>query len=161
VFDPPKTVIAQDVEFVRGCWVSKAGPEGPVTRFLRLLPDGAGGLSYQGYLQEIEAGKTKSSLHMSFARDGSSMTIRTMRGGPAMPLDQEGGSARPYAPLPLAVSARLPKTERRASYALYPEQQRTPWMVAEGDGERLAIYQLGDDRQDPQEMFRGERDGCD
>ena len=41
VSDPPKKVVAQDVEFLRGCWVAKAGPNGQVTRFLRLLPEGA------------------------------------------------------------------------------------------------------------------------
>lgn len=161
VSDPPKSAVVQDVEFLRGCWVSKAGPNGPVTGLLRLLRDGAGGLAYQGYLQAIENGEMKSSTHVSFARDGSSMTMRAARGGPAMPLDQEGGSARPYAPLPQAVLAQLPEAKHRAGYAVYAEQQRTPWMIADGDAESLAIYQLGHDGENLQDLFRGERDGCD
>jgi hypothetical protein len=161
VSDPPMPRIMQEVEFLRGCWVSKAGPNGPVTGFLRLLPDGRDGLAYQGYLQAIEGSEMKSSVHVSFARDGSSMTIRQASGGPAMPQDREGGSARPYAPLPEAVLAMLPKAKHRAGYAVYPEQQKTPWMIAEGDGESLAVYQLSHDGENPEDMFRGERDGCD
>jgi hypothetical protein len=161
VSDPPKSSVVQDVEFLRGCWVAKAAPNGPVTGFLRLLPEEADGLAYQGYLQLISGNEGRTPMHLSFARDGSSMTMRDTRGGPVMPMDREGGVARPHAPLPDAIAAGLQKVEHRASYAVYAGQPQTPWMVAEGDGDRLAIYTLGSNGQGMGDLFGGERDGCD
>jgi len=161
VSDPPKSAAIQDMEFLRGCWVAKAGPNGPITGFLRLLPEGADGLSYQGYVQAIDGGQVKSAMHVSFARDGSSMTMRRGRGEPIMPMDQSGGQARPYAPLPEPIAAKLPKVAHRATYAVYPGQPQSPWMAAEGDDDRLVIYAMGNGGEHMGDLFKGERDGCD
>lgn len=167
VSDPPrKAPVVQDVEFLRGCWVAKEGPNGPITAFLRLLPDGSEGANYQGYLQSVKGGGTPGAemtaqMHLSFRRDGSSMTMREPRGGPSMPLDQEGGQSRAYAPLPEAIKAKLPAAEHRASYAIYPGTPTTPFMLAEGSEDRLAIFTIGNAGQPMGDIFRGERDGCD
>jgi hypothetical protein len=157
VSDPPKQVIVQDVEFLRGCWVAKMAPGGEITGFLRLLPEGPDGLTYQGYLQEISGGEQTTPAHLSFARDGSSMTMRSASGRPISP-DDRGGLARPHAPLPEALAAKVPKVAHRVSYAADPA--RTSWIVAEGDGETLAIHAVTGGGEN-KSMFKGERDGCD
>jgi hypothetical protein len=161
VSDPQKSTVVQDVEFLRGCWVSKTAPGGEITGFLRLLPEGADGLTYQGYVQVVANGQQTTPMHVSFARDGSSMTIRSASGRPVLPMDDSGGLARPFAPLPEAIAARLPKVPYRVTYAVYPGQPQSPWMAAEGDGEHLAIYAMGNSGQRMDDLFRGERDGCD
>ena len=161
VSDPPKAATAQDVEFLRGCWVSKGGPGGPVQAFLRLLPEGADGPSYQGYFHSVHGAEMKQEMHLSFTRDGASMTLRRPRGGPVLPMDQVGGETRPYARLPDAIAAKLPKAKHRASYALYPGQPQTPWLAADGGGETLVIYLIGNGGEMMGDVFRGERDGCD
>jgi hypothetical protein len=161
VSDPPKSTAVQDVEFLRGCWVSKTASGGEVTGFLRLLPEGADGLSYQGYVQAISGGQQTTPMHVSFARDGSSMTMRSASGRPVLPLDDSGGLARPFAQLPEAVAVKLPRVPHRVTYAVYPGQADSPWMTAEGDGEHLAIYAMGNGGQRMDDLFTGERDGCD
>ena len=166
VSDPPKRVVVQDVEFLRGCWVAKEGPNGPITAFLRLLPDSAEGANYQGYLQSVKGGGTANAdtaaqMHLSFTRDGASMTMREPRSGPSMPLDQQGGQSRAHAPLPTAIAAKLPKAAHRASYAVYAGMPTTPFIVAEGGKDTIAIYTLGNAAQPMGDLFRGERDGCD
>jgi hypothetical protein len=161
VSDPPKSSVVQDVEFLRGCWVSKTAPGGEITGFLRLLPEGADGLTYQGYVQVIANGQQSAPMHVSFARDGSSMTMRSASGRAVLPLDDRGGLSRPFAPLPEAIAAKLPKVPHRATYAVYPQQPQSPWMTAEGDGDHVAIYALGNGGQRMDELFKGERDGCD
>ena len=161
VSDPPKKPITQNVEFLRGCWVSKAGPEGSITAFLRLLPEGADGLNYQGYFQPVLNGQMRPVLHLSFTRDGSSLTLRNDRGGPTMPLDEVGGAGRPYARLPDAVTGKLPKAEHRASYAVYGGSPTTPWFVADGGSDTLDIYSVSKTGVVTEHLFRGERDGCD
>jgi hypothetical protein len=161
VSDPPKSTVVQDVEFMRGCWVSKTAPGGEITGFLRLLPEDADGLAYQGYMQVIVGGEQETPIHVSFARDGSSMTMRSPRGGPVLPEDESGGVSRPYAPLPRVIADRLPRAEHRATYAFYRGQEKTPWVVAEGDGEALAIYFLTGSGEKLDDLFWGERDGCD
>ncbi len=159
VSDPPRSTIVQDVEFLRGCWVAKTAPGGTITGFLRLLPDGADGLTYQGYVQVISGGQSTAPMHLSFARDGSSMTMRSASGRPVSP-DDRGGLARPHARLPDAVAERLGPVPHRLSYAAEPGQAEGSWIVAEGDGETLAVYVLGGGGE-TNDVFRGERDGCD
>jgi hypothetical protein len=159
VSDPPRVVIVQDVEFLRGCWVAKTAPGGEITGFLRLLPEGADGLTYQGYVQVISGGQSTTPMHLSFARDGSSMTMRSASGRPVSP-DDHGGLARPFVRLPDGVAARLGQVPHRASYAAEPGQAEHAWIVAEGDDETLAIYSLRNDGE-TNDLFRGERDGCD
>ena len=160
VSDPPKSAVVQDVEFLRGCWVSKTAPGGEITGFLRLLPEGADGLSYQGYVQVIAAGEQSTPVHLSFARDGSSMTMRSANGRPFVP-DDPGGQARPHAPLPDEIAAKLPKVAHRVSYAALPGEPAAAWIAGEGDGDNVAIYFLGNDGERMADLFRGERDGCD
>jgi hypothetical protein len=160
VSDPPKSTVVQDVEFLRGCWVSKTAPGGEITGFLRLLPGGADGLTYQGYVQVIANGQQSTPVHLSFVRDGSSMTIRSTSGRPVSP-DDRGGLARPHAPLPDAIAAKASKVPHRVSYAADPGQPQASWIAAEGDGETLAVYAIGNGGAKIDELFRGERDGCD
>jgi hypothetical protein len=161
VSDPPKSTVVQDVEFLRGCWVSKTAPGGEITGFLRLLPEGADGLAYQGYVQVISGGEQTTPMHVSFARDGSSMTMRSSRGEPVLPEDESGGVSRPHAPLPRVVAERLPLAGHRATYAFYRGRAESPWVVAEGDDETIAIYFLDNGGEKMSDLFRGERDGCD
>ena len=160
VWDPREPTMVQDVEFLRGCWVAKTAPGGEITGFLRLLPEGADGLSYQGYVQVISGGEQSTPLYLSFARDGSSMTMRSASGRPVEP-DDRGGLARPYAPLPEAVAAKLREVAHRVSYAERSGKKQTSWLTAEGDGETLAIYAVGNNGESGADLFRGERDGCD
>ena len=160
VWEPREPTLVQDVEFLRGCWVAKTAPDGEITGFLRLLPEGADGLSYQGYVQVISGGEQSMPLYRSFTRDGSSMTMLSANGRPVEP-DDRGGLARPYAPLPDAVAAKLPEVAQRVSYKLYPKRGNSPLIAAEGDGEYLAIYAMENDGRKMDELFKGERDGCD
>jgi hypothetical protein len=160
VSDPPKTRVVQDVEFLRGCWVSKTAPGGEITGFLRLLPEGADGLTYQGYVQVVSGSEQTTPMHLSFARDGSSMTMRSANGRPVVP-DDRGGLARPHAQLPEAVETKLPRVPHRVGYAAEPGKPQASWMAAEGDGETLAIYVVGSGGAKMDDLFRGERDGCD
>ena len=159
VSDPPRGVVVQDVEFLRGCWVEKTAPGGEVTGFLRLLPEGVEGLSYQGYVQKIDNGQQTTPIHLSFARDGSSMTIRSATGRPVTP-DDRGGLARPHAKLPDAVAGKLPAAAHRVSYAERRAEPPASWLIAEGNGETLAVYVL-EGNGEANDVFGGERDGCD
>lgn len=157
VSDPPAERVVQDVEFLRGCWVTKGGPDGPYLGFLRLLPEGADGLTYQGYLHDVTDQTMQARLHLSFMRDGSSMTVRRADGDPPADVAATGGIQRAYAPLPDAIARELGKDTRRASYAYSPSS----WVVASGEPESLLIYVIKQDGEIVEELFRGERDGCD
>jgi len=157
VSDPPAERTVQDVEFLRGCWVAKGGPDGPYLGFLRLLPEGADGLTYQGYLHDVTDQTMKARLHLSFMRDGSSMTVRRTDGDPPSDVAATGGRQRPYAPLPDAIARELDQNARRATYAYSPSS----WVVASGAPETLLISVIRHDGEIVGELFRGERDGCD
>jgi hypothetical protein len=157
VSDPPAERAAQNVEFLRGCWVAKGGPDGPYLGFLRLLPEGADGLTYQGYLHDVTDQTMKARLHLSFMRDGSSMTIRRADGDPPSDVAATGGIQRAYAPLPDAIAREFGRDTRRATYAY----SQSSWIVASGAPETLLIYVIRQDGEIAEELFRGERDGCD
>lgn len=151
----------QDVEFLRGCWVAKSGPNGPVTGFLRLLPDGVDGTGYRGDVQIVTDGQVTIRMHLWFARDGSSMTIMRPTGDPVLPLDQTGHVMRPFRPVPDEIAAVLPEVQHRATYAAYSDQPKSPFMAAESDGDTLVIYAMAGGGQHAADLFDGRRDGCD
>lgn len=157
VSEPPAERVAQDVEFLRGCWVAKGGPDGPYLAFLRLLPEGADGLTYQGYLHDVTGQTMKPRLYLSFMRDGSSMTVRRADGDPPPETAATGGVQRAYAPLPDTIARELSEDYPRASYAYSPSS----WVVASGAQESLLVYVIKQDGEIVEELFRGERDGCD
>jgi hypothetical protein len=157
VSDLPKKAMVQDVEFLRGCWVAKGGPNGPVTAFLRLLPEGAEGLAYQGYLHAVTSNEMKPQLYLSFTRDGATMTMRQANGRPG----DADGTVRAYALLPPRLAALLPPVRHRAGYATNAGDPASPWFIAEGDGDTLKVYPISGAGQEMRAVFNGERDGCD
>lgn len=153
---------AQNVEFLRGCWVTKEQPGGPAAAFLRLLPEGADGPEYKGTIQLVRNPNAPFTMYVAFARDGSWMRVDRSQGGPIFPLDDTGNYAqRPAASLPDGIAAKLPKAQHRATYAIYGGLPTTPWITAEGDEHNIHIYLLGNGGQVMGDVFSGERDGCD
>lgn len=135
----PKT---QDMEFVRGCWVSKDLPGGPPTAFLRLLPDGADDPTYAGSIIDVRDGKWNPGVRFEFARDGSRAVVT-----------RPGNTARTYL-----------RTENHASRPVSYASAH----VAYADGRNLLIVAGGDDTLMIQEgtnspifLWEFERDGCD
>ena len=161
VSDPPKKIMAQDVEFLRGCWVSKAGPDGPATAFLRLLPEDAGAAAYQGYLQTVEGGETKARLYLSFTRDGVTMTMRQADGRSGAPSGEPEGMVRAHAPMPAGLASKLPRVKHRAGYATRTDDPALPWFIAEGNGDTLKVYPVSGEGEEMRAFFNGQRDGCD
>jgi hypothetical protein len=161
VSDPPKKAVAQDVEFLRGCWVMKDERGERVFAFLRLLPDGADGISYQGYLQSVVVGQTKAQLYLAFTRDGATMTMRQADGRSDPPLGEPGGTAHVFAPMPKDLALHLPKVKHRAAYVTRAGDAGSPWLIAEGGDETLNIYPVSSTGGAMGSLFKGERDGCD
>jgi hypothetical protein len=134
----------QDIEFVRGCWVTKQMPGGPAAGFLRLLPDGVDGPAYQGRVQDVSGGTMTSKAYLSFARDGSSASTviagvkRTFAGGAPRQAPGRNGAV-------------FSMTDANGLHML----------VVHGESEKLAIYSTAAGVDGRRMLFEGERDGCD
>jgi hypothetical protein len=149
-----------DIEFLRGCWVAKDQPGGRVTGFLRLLPASPEGPAYEGDVQVLMGNLMRSTMRLSFARDGSAMTMARAGGGQVLPADPSATTATLTASPSASETAGLPGTTYLLTYATYPGQEGTPWIAAGGDADRLTIYSgVGPSRT--ADLFSGERDGCD
>ena len=150
VSDPPAERVVQDVEFLRGCWVAKGGPDGPYLGFLRLLPEGADGLTYQGYLHDVTDQTMKARLHLSFMRDGSSMTTEGLsRTGEFKTELYRAHPAHWLTPRP-----------GRTTYTSGPGT----WLIVDGEADALIVKTATEDGHGNvllSVLFNGERDGCD
>jgi hypothetical protein len=148
----------QDVEFLRGCWVAKEAPGGKVTGFLRLLPVTVDSPTYEGDVQVLMGNLMRSTMRLSFARDGSTMTMTRVGGGQVLPADPTAQPVELAAAPSDAFGEELPKSKHRATYA--NGQPAMSGIVAESEGEDIAIYMMAGGQR-AADLFRGERDGCD
>jgi hypothetical protein len=125
-----------DIDFARGCWVSKAEPGGPVTGFLRLLPPEPGANALYGVSQTVNGAMMRDRFRFELLRDGSGLTVGWPDG------TRESARREPGGPVVFVL----------------PGGART--IALEGGAERLAIVQRRADGTQ-EDLFRGERDGCD
>jgi hypothetical protein len=137
--EPPK---AQDMEFVRGCWVSKDLPGGPPTAFLRLLPDGASGPTYAGSIIDVRDGKWNPGVRFEFSRDGSRVVVTRPDNAAQTYLRTESHPPRPASD----ASARVVYTDGRKL------------LIAAGGDDTLVIQE---GTSSPVTLWEFERDGCD
>lgn len=149
----PQTESQKDMDFVWGCWVQKQALDTRATVFLRLLPN-ADRSAYEGQLTIYANNAPQPGGRASFARDGSHGTFFLNEN------DRTGGSGA-RAPEPTGWPAK--KLRWRALFTSQPApyDDRTEYLVAEGDPDRLTIS-LADRRgADLRPVLDLERDGCD
>lgn len=142
---PENRTVRQDVEFLRGCWVSKTEPGGGVTGFLRLLPDRQDGATYAGVVQTVSGAMVRDRFRLSFARDGSRVTVGYPDGGLGV-----------FAAIAVSASNRPQAVFEDSS----GDDSGARLVVEAGPGDTLIISRTGG-RQHAGDLFRGERDGCD
>lgn len=159
----PQAETRQDMGFVWGCWVQKAGPDRKIEAFLRLLlnRDGEPDLVFEGEINAI-ADHPTTQQGLSFARDGSSATYWftvswqsrdsdavVLPFGAAFHFDRE---TRP--------AAHAQSGRHRAVFRNVENSDRT--LVVEATADRLKITKLNREDDPPVKvLFDGERDGCD
>lgn len=139
--------IVQSVEFLRGCWVARESPDGPVTGFLRLLPPEPSAPAYSGASQSVMGAMVRDRFRFSFARDGARASI----GYP-------DGTTEAFAASPSRQTGSAPQ---RAEYASPPQDGADSVLVAEGDDESLTIFSVAAISGRRDVLFAGRRDGCD
>jgi hypothetical protein len=160
--------VKHDIGFVRGCWVEKAGPDGPYVAFLRLLPDRDGAPALTGMLDylELEAGNgvsgdERDDMIYTLANDGSLLTIDVAReSGYRDQATRETTEPQTWTATtvpPLAEEQRL----EGESLAAFRKDDTGEWTIVAGAAEHLAIYTLHPDGGMGSTVFYGERDGCD
>lgn len=147
---------ADDIDFVRGCWATRAAPGGPVDGFLRLLPDRERGERLEGRAMAAYGDPPPVRLELSFARDGSALGLR--RPAPGDKASEARLSAR-YLRVPQVGAALLPRPGGRI--AAYARRGAKEWIVVKAYDERLLIQQLDAEGRVAASYFDGERDGCD
>jgi hypothetical protein len=146
----PAGRLKQDVSFVRGCWVAKATPDGPVTGFLRLLPHPEKS-TLGGYLQFITDGREAgASIYFEVDTDGSHLSITA-------PTDRRPPTLHYWAMI--APQRAGQPAAQRTWFGFFPQPAEI--IAVDGDGERLDIYQVEPDGARGVTLFKGERDGCD
>lgn len=146
---------ADDIDFVRGCWVSRATPGGPIDAFLRLLPDREIKDTLSGHAMSATGDPPVPRLDLSFARDGSVLGLRR-----PIPNYQalDARLLSHYARVPQVGAALLSGDGQVAAYA---QQGADDWIVVKAHDERLSIQRIGADGRVAETYFEGERDGCD
>lgn len=141
---PRDAAPAPDIDFVRGCWVEKTEPGGPITAFLRLLPDRDAGQTLAGPIQDVQhhagdaAMKTRATL--AFTRDGKRVDI----------VFPDGLHASLHA------ATGTPPHSGEAAFTADGLRLRATALP----GDELLITWTGRDSVES-DLFRGERDGCD
>lgn len=148
-------VAADDIDFVRGCWATRASPGGPVDGFLRLLPDREIEGVLSGHAMSAYGDPPVSRLDLMFARDGSTLGLRR-----PIP-DYQALDARlldHYARVPQVGAALLTGPGQVAAYAQDGAKQ---WIVVKAHDERLSIQRVDGEGRVVETYFDGERDGCD
>lgn len=143
----------ESMEFVWGCWVQKQAFDGRATVFLRLLPN-ADRSAYEGQLTAYADNEIQPGGRASFARDGSRATFFLREN------DRTGGSGA-RAPEPAGWPAK--KLLWRAFFTPQPApyDDKTEYLIAEGDQERLIISITDREGADLLPVLDLERDGCD
>lgn len=152
---PAPVMAADDIDFVRGCWVSRATPGGPIDAFLRLLPDREIENALSGHAMSATGDPPVPRLDLMFARDGSVLGLRR-----PIP-NYEALDARllsRYVRVPQVGAALLTGEGRVAAYA---QEGADEWIVVKAHDERLSIQRVGADGRVAETYFDGERDGCD
>lgn len=142
-----------DMDYVWGCWVQKQAFDGNAIVFLRLLPNDDR-TAYAGELTAYARETVQPGGRASFARDGSRASFFLGDG-------DRGGGAGARAPEPAGWPAK--KLLWRAFFTPQPapHDDRTEYLVAEGDKERLIITVTDRDHADLPPVLDLERDGCD
>lgn len=143
-----------DIDFVRGCWVQKETPGGPIHAFLRLLPDGD---SLSGHLADVSTGDWITVATFSFTRTGDRATFDA-RDMPELPTHTRIDPSR------LGASFDWARPKFGGKLAAYAGA--TPsrsFLFAEGGDDTMAIWAVSaePDATLVFTLFDGERDGCD
>jgi hypothetical protein len=155
----------QDVEFLRGCWISRYSPDGskPQVSTVRLLPARDGSAALEGSLlhYHVDPANQEPPHHTSLviARDGTT----AKHGGTAGSMGGRGEETLVADPMHGFPAPDLRPGWLRASWI---SQQRIAWFVAEGNGEGLRLYRsLPITSEEGVGIividFDGDRDGCD
>lgn len=141
------------MDFVWGCWVQKQAFGGASTVFLHLLPN-ADRSAYEGELTAYARDTVQPGGRASFARDGSRASFFLGSG-------QRGGGSGARAPEPAGWPAK--KLQWRAFFTPQPApyDDKTEYLIAEGDKERLIISITDREGADLLPVLDLERDGCD
>lgn len=149
----PQPESQHGMDFVWGCWVQKQAFDTGATVFLRLLPN-ADRSAYEGQLTIHANNAPQPGGRASFARDGSRATFFLNEH------DRTGGSGA-RAPEPTGWPAK--KLRWRAFFTPQPPpyDDRTEYLVADGDPDRLIISLTDRDGADLRPVLDLERDGCD
>ena len=148
---------ADDIDFVRGCWATRATPGGPVDGFLRLLPDREIEGALSGHAMSAYGDPPVSRLDLMFARDGSLLGLRR-----PIP-NYETLDARLlsyYLRVPQVGAALLPRAHG-GHVAAYKLDNSDEWIVVKAHDERLIIQRIDAAGRVAETYFDGERDGCD
>jgi hypothetical protein len=146
----PAPKIVQDVEFVRGCWVSK-DYDGRITMMLRLLPDKAGSDSYAGDVMVRSGDQMLRGGMFSFRRDGSALTLEI------------GGLPPETLPFKAMPPDALPKPLDRNQITFLGDKPKWDelYVAAEGMNDRLWIGFLSKRGVAQLDFVDMDRDGCD
>ena len=147
---PRPESVAQDIEFLRGCWVAKTESGGQVTGFLRLLPEGAAGTEYGGEEVIVDGATTRPGSQFAFARDGSRLTIRVDPAGPVARL--------PHARVP---GGPAPGDTRASFGPAGKDEAGAFFVIVDGSAERLQIVMTHASGAPTRHLVDVERDGCD
>ncbi|KRD31350.1 hypothetical protein ASE35_15185 [Lysobacter sp. Root916] len=152
---PAAALAADDIDFVRGCWATRATPGGPVDGFLRLLPDREIEGALSGHAMSAYGDPPVSRLDLMFARDGSTLGLRR-----PVPNYQalDARLLSHYARVPQVGAALLSGPGHVAAYA---QDGAKEWIVVKARDERLSIQRVDGNGRVVETYFDGERDGCD
>lgn len=159
------TVPAQGVEFVRGCWVTRAPQDGPVEAMLRLLPEGADGPTYRGIVHAFSGPPVDpqgvEAAELIFSRDGRWLDV------PDHDRDAEGKIHADPVRSPVRLFAAAPPEAATTHltqdmhWAAFAQQGEPGWILAVGADEALSVYRVDDTGEPGETLFAGARDGCD
>jgi hypothetical protein len=159
------TLPAQDVDFVRGCWVTRAPPDGPVAAMLRLLPEGAEGPTYQGVIREFSGPPNdpqgRDTVDLIFSRDGRWLDL--VNHAPATQRDASDrpktGSKHFYASAPPDHTVIGVTDGMR--WAAYSERGGSKRIIVLGGNGRLIVQIFSSAGKPGQTVLAADRDGYD
>ena len=145
---PGASGLHQDIDFIRGCWVSKDAPGGQIISFLRLLPPSPGDGVLEGEIHPVASLYADKARRFSFARDGSTATLDYLI---------EGKPPETYRRDPADTASA-----KDGYHAVYARSDRdSALLVLEGRDEALKIFTTVRGSAEAEDQFTGERDGCD
>ena len=138
----PSAAAPAGIDFMRGCWVEKTSPGGPVNAFLRRLPDRGDGATLAGTIQGVRR-----------EADGPAVNVRA-----TLAFTLDGRRADIVLPDGLHASLAAQEQARVGEAAFAAEGLRL--RVSALPGDRLHIAFTNRDNVEG-DLFHGERDGCD